>query len=215
MKHDRPNRVVFVSGAGLSADSGIPVFRGTDQALWNNVSIEDVCLMDNFSKNYALVHDFYNEMRGKLREYEPNQGHRLMADFQSMYGGDRVKILTTNVDDLLERAGADDVLHLHGDLRYMRNLETGERFHVGYDPFECNAEYVDHKPDVIFFGEIAPAYDDLYQLLEGLYEGDWVIIVGTSNQVLPFAQLTRSHSSSVKITAIDIDTSHLGLIAAP
>src|SRR5690625_2670096 len=110
---DQP-RIFIFTGSGISAESGLSTFRGND-GLWNNHSIDDVCNEYTWRENYALVHDFYNDLRQSLADTKPNEAHISIARIQQQFG-DRVSIVTQNVDDLLERAGATNVLHLHGHL---------------------------------------------------------------------------------------------------
>jgi len=203
---NRQRRVVFFTGAGISAPSGIPTFRSGEAALWNNVPVEKVCYIENFASNYALVHDFYNEMRVKLAEYAPNRAHEAIAELQKAYGTNRVIVVTANVDNLHERAGAE-VLHIHGDLQWMREVESGERFHIGYEPFDYDPEQISHKLDVIFFGEQAPAYAPMQALIDSLYHDDLVVIVGSSQQVVPFAMMVGM-SSGEQVPVINVDPNH-------
>ena len=110
-------RLIIISGAGLSAESGIPTFRSGSTAMWENFSIDEVCNIHTFAKNYYKVHDFYNARRVALGGVEPNLAHLRIAEWYSRWSG-RVINLTTNVDDLLERAGVkhEDILHVHGYL---------------------------------------------------------------------------------------------------
>lgn len=187
---NRPRRIVFFTGAGISADSGIPTFRQGVGALWNNVPVEQVCYIEHFERNYDQVHAFYNAMRTQLKDYEPNRAHQAIAQLQSKYGAERVIVITSNVDDLHERAGAQ-ALHIHGDLQWMQDRKTGERFHVGYDAFEVDAaaDGYRYKPDVVFFGEQAPAYRPMQEIIDSLYRDDLVVTVGSSHQVVPFPMM--------------------------
>ena len=187
-----PSRLIVFSGAGLSAESGLPTFRG-DSGLWEGVPIRRVCHIDTWHANFDAVHDFYDARRMAEAKAEPNLGHRTIAQWQKSWPG-RVHLLTQNIDALLERAGCADVVHLHGEIRKLRCLACGHLWEIEALPFDrkgcplCRKEK-EVKPDVVFFGESAPRYNDLYQMVEGLGPKDTVVVVGTSGVVLPADRL--------------------------
>ncbi|HTR18207.1 MAG TPA: Sir2 family NAD-dependent protein deacetylase [Acetobacteraceae bacterium] len=183
-------RLIVFSGAGLSAESGLATFRGSD-GLWNGYRIEDVCYFPSWRRNFHQVHDFYNQRRVELGRAEPNAAHRQIAEWQRRY---LTVLLTQNVDDLLERAGCQDVVHLHGVLREMHCTACDHVWDIGYSAFApaetpCPApgcgtrEGV--KPNIRFFGEICPLYETLQDTIEDLTPQDVVVVMGTSLQVIP------------------------------
>ncbi len=178
-------RVIFFTGAGISAESGVPTFRTGQGALWENHRIEDVCHIDTFEHNYELVHQFYNQRREKLAGVEPNPAHRAIAALQQRYG-ERVVLMTTNIDDLHERAGSPRVRHIHGNLLELVDLRSREILALGYEAFDYRAHPRHFKPNVVFFGETAPVYHELFTLMNALTEQDLVVVVGSSEQVIAF-----------------------------
>jgi len=196
----RPRLIVF-SGAGLSAESGLPTFRGAN-GLWEGVSIRTVCHIETWEDNFEAVHDFYDARRQAGARAEPNQAHRAIAEWQKAWPG-QTHILTQNIDRLLERAGCTDVIHLHGDIRMLRCVECGHEWEIGNDRYDragcpsC-ASLRSVKPGIVFFGENAPHYNDLYAIAAGLHAGDTVVVIGTSGTVLPADRLF-AHSEAYSI----------------
>jgi len=178
-------KIVVLTGAGISAESGIKTFRDSD-GLWENHRIEDVATPQGWAANPTLVLDFYNQRRAQLLEVEPNGGHRALADLERNFD---VHIVTQNVDDLHERAGSTQILHLHGQLRQVRS----ERLeHLVY-PWDKDLHLGDlcergHqlRPNIVWFGEAVPMLEPAAELAE---QADIFIIIGTSLQVYPAAGL--------------------------
>ena len=196
----RPRLIVF-SGAGLSAESGLPTFRGAN-GLWEGVSIRTVCHIETWEDNFEAVHDFYDARRQAGARAEPNQAHRAIAEWQKAWPG-QTHILTQNIDRLLERAGCTDVIHLHGDIRILWCVECGHEWELDgnrYDRKGCPAcgKTRTVKPSVVFFGERAPRYNDLYEIVAELRPQDTVVVVGTSGTVLPADRLF-AHSEAYSI----------------
>lgn len=210
-------RLVVISGAGFSAESGIRTFR-TDEtsgkALWDEYDLEKVCNIHAFrGKFYGMTHEFYNKRRQELQTVEPNLAHLRVAEWYERYPG-QVKNLTTNVDDLLERAGIphDEVLHLHGYLKELVvKTEAGspkEVIDIGYNAIDPN-DYGWCKPNVVFFGEMAPLYQQMYDLLDNLTVQDMVIVVGCSNTVINFNwELFPSVGRGVKMLVVNPKVSY-------
>lgn len=184
-------RVIVFSGAGLSAESGIPTFRSSD-GLWAKHSIHKVCNALTWRANFELVHDFYNQRRIELSQVEPNLAHRMIAAWQQRY---ETILLTQNVDDLLEQAGCSNVIHLHGFLSEMRCIACGHVWNIGHRAWgsdercpnqqrKCNS-CKGVRPNVVFFNEHAPRYNDLYHVTASLRDDDIVVVSGTSEQVIP------------------------------
>jgi len=184
-------RLYILSGAGLSAPSGIPTFR--DGGLWDRYKVEEICSAEAVAKDLAKVNRFYDERRRELAKVEPNEAHRYFAQLESRY---ETIHLTQNVDDLLERAGADPI-HLHGRLTQARCMECAEVFKIGYEPIadrscpKCDAAL---RPDVVMFAEVAPDYRYLYTI-----QADIFIAVGTSGRVIDIADIAQKYPISILI----------------
>jgi NAD-dependent deacetylase len=184
-------KLIIFTGAGISAESGISTFRGKD-GLWEEEEIDKVCNYWTWDSNYDAVHSFYNARRASLAVAEPNAAHRAIAEWQGLY--DTV-ILTQNIDDLLEKAGCQDVVHLHGEANAMRCIACGNKWTIsaGYqwDPKvdecaspKCHCKKA-IKPDVIFFNEEAPKYRIFNNVIRDLAPDDVILVMGTSAQVIP------------------------------
>ena len=181
-------KLIVFSGAGLSADSGIPTFRSSG-GLWHDHDVNVVANGLTWKQNWETVRRFYNSRRVELGTVEPNPMHKLIASFQSRFP---TSILTQNIDDLLERAGCTDVIHLHGKLTEMRCEACGTVWDIGYTEmgdadrcthFKC-ASLKGVRPNVVFFHEIAPNYAKMYSVFRSLNENDCVLVIGTSGQVI-------------------------------
>lgn len=207
------SKVYIISGAGLSAESGIPTFRTGDGALWDNFPLEEVCYLPNFEEYYEVSHEFYRTRIQMFADKKPNAGHLMIADWEKQYGADRVINLTTNVDLLLEDAGCTNVHHIHGRVdEVIRNFDFitcmgshSEKWgDLTVESCKEKGEYI--KPNVVFFGEgvnyyadgIKPLYQHMMNVLTDIGDDDIVIVVGSSNQVVQFDQML----SSVKGTKI-------------
>lgn len=183
-------KVYILSGAGLSAESGIRTFRDSD-GLWEEFSIEEVCSVQGWMRNRQKVSNFYDARRADLANKEPNKAHIALAQLKNSYP-ENITMLTQNVDDMLERAGCKDVIHLHGTLTDLRCESCGEVFFVGYSSQEgkycpvCNSDDVRHN--VVMFGEAAPAYEHLRELYN---YAEMVVVIGTSGQVIDTAYIAQ------------------------
>lgn len=193
------SKVMIISGAGLSAQSGIKTFRDAD-GLWENYDVMEVCSIEGWHKNRALVTQFYNARRKDLEDKVPNAMHYAIARLQEQYSH-RILHLTQNVDDLCERAGADGTLHLHGTLTDLRCEACGEVFYVGYAEQKasqlcsvCHHDALRHN--VVMFGEAAPMYKHIY---EAIAQCDMFIAIGTSSQVVDVVAIAQEFSKSVVI----------------
>ena len=182
-------KLIILSGAGLSADSGVPTFRSAN-GLWMDHDINVVCNYTTWKNNRAEVHSFYNVLRSLLTTVEPNAAHRMIAEWEARWG-DRVIILTANVDDLLERAGCRNVVHLHGSLSRMQCTACGHAWDCGYDPWDHETGRCPKctsikgvKPAGVFFNEAAKEYIRLNRVFRELDADDTVLVIGTSGQVI-------------------------------
>lgn len=199
-KMSRIGKVVVLSGAGMSAESGLRTFRDSD-GLWEEHSIYDVATPEAWQRNPGLVQRFYNERRKQLLEAEPNEGHRALARLEEKY---EVHIITQNVDDLHERAGSSNVLHLHGELRKSRS-SVDPNLTYNMEGWEIKmGDYCERgsqlRPHVVWFGEMVPMITPAAALVG---EAEMVIVVGTSLAVYPAAGLLHEVSAGVPVVAID------------
>ena len=186
-------KVVVLSGAGISAESGISTFRDSG-GLWEQYDVMDVASAPGWKKNPALVLDFYNQRRAQLEHVEPNQAHLDIAALERDYD---VVVITQNVDNLHERAGSSKVIHLHGELTKVRP-EDSYNEGDGYD--ESRVRGVQYRPHIVFFGEAVPKLRDA---LRELIEADFMIIVGTSLLVQPAASLWQYTPVDCPVYVVD------------
>ncbi len=191
--------IVVLSGAGMSAESGINTFRDAD-GLWEGHDVMSVASPEGWRKNQELVLTFYNERRAQLKHVEPNSGHLALVDLESKFN---VSIVTQNVDDLHERAGSSAILHLHGELLKSQSILD---LTLVYDCFgdinkgdtcELGGQL---RPFIVWFGEQVPMLDKAVALVQ---EADIVIIVGTSMQVYPAASLASFAPKYCQIYYLD------------
>lgn len=178
-------KCVVLTGAGISADSGLLTFRDAG-GLWEGHKVTDVCTPEALERNPKLVIDFYNQRRLQADAAEPNAAHKALAELEKYYD---VHIITQNVDGLHEKAGSSKVLHLHGELNKLRSV-ADENEIIGFTG-EQTDDVRDSKggpmrPHIVFFGEEVPLFP---QAAEEMRDADVVIIVGTSMQVYPAASL--------------------------
>lgn len=176
-------KVVIFSGAGISAESGLSTFRDAD-GLWEKYRIEEICTAGCLSWNRENTLAFYDARREQLSAVEPNAAHHAIAKLQEKFPKD-IAIITQNVDDLFERAGCKDVLHLHGFLPRLRCEQCGATQIIGYTKqdraFTCKRCNGSFRPDIVFFGEAAPMYEHLYEAME---ECEFLVIIGSSGNVV-------------------------------
>jgi NAD-dependent deacetylase len=192
--------IVVLSGAGISAESGLATFRDND-GLWEKHSVHDVATPEAFQRDPALVLRFYNERRRQLANTQPNRAHRLLAELERSY---QVTIVTQNVDDLHERGGSTRVLHLHGELTKARSSKNPRAIHtIGYRDIRLGERSQDGsqlRPHIVWFGEDVPMLEVAIDIVRS---ADDLLIVGTSLQVYPAAGLVHEVERDVPITVID------------
>lgn len=192
--------IVVLTGAGISAESGLSTFRDNG-GLWEQHSVYDVATPEAFERNRDLVLRFYNERRRQLRSVNPNPAHRLLADLESRF---RVTVVTQNVDDLHERGGSSNVLHLHGELTKARSSSYPDLIYdIGYrdiNPGDLCDRGAQLRPHIVWFGEEVPMLDAAAEVVR---TADRLLIVGTSLQVYPAAGLVYEVDIDVPITVID------------
>jgi NAD-dependent deacetylase len=202
-------RLVVLSGAGMSAESGIPTFRGGD-GLWENHRIEDVATPEAWNRDPTLVQRFYNDRRRQILAAQPNAGHRILAQLEAYF---EVIILTQNIDDLHERAGSSHVVHLHGEITKSRSTRNAMRTYpiAGWElRMEDLCEWGSPlRPHIVWFGEEVPMLEHAADLC---HTADIFVVVGTSLQVYPAAGLVHEVPNQAACFVIDPNTlEHHGL----
>ncbi len=188
--------IVVLTGAGISAESGIKTFRG-DDGLWEGHRIEDVATPQAFALNPKLVHEFYNLRRRQLKEVTPNVAHEALANFEKDFDGNFL-IVTQNVDDLHERAGSQNLIHMHGELLKARHIET-------YEVIKCEEDLSvesKYRPHIVWFGEMPFQMNEIEKALR---ECDLFISIGTSGQVYPAAGFVQMVPSNCRKVEFNID----------
>ncbi len=192
-------KIVILTGAGISAESGIKTFRGTD-GLWEGHDIMEVASPQGWRNNKKLVLDFYNVRRRQLKEVEPNAGHKSLVELEDKYN---TVIITQNVDNLHEKAGSTNVIHLHGELSKVRSTLNAELIYEWEDDLNVGDKCEDGaqlRPHIVWFGEAVPAIEEA---AVEVMNADIMIIVGTSMNVYPAAGLAGLLPQGNKIYYID------------
>lgn len=189
------DKIVILTGAGISAESGLGTFRDKD-GIWTRYPIEDVATPEGFARNPALVQDFYNQRRAQAAKAQPNAAHRALARLQADYAGE-VVIVTQNVDALHEAGGARDVLHMHGELARALCNACGHRWDAPEimapaDPCPACGR-PETRPDVVWFGEIPYHMDDIWTHLGG---AGLFAAIGTSGNVYPAAAFVQEAAAA-------------------
>lgn len=193
-------KLVVLTGAGISAESGIKTFRDAD-GLWEGHNVMDVASYEGWLRNKELVLDFYNQRRRQLKDVKPNRGHLVLAELEKDFD---VHIITQNVDNLHEQAGSTKVLHLHGEL-----LKVCSDCNLAIEILDWEHDLllgdVDEKgnqlrPNIVWFGEAVPALDEA---ITSIQQADYVAVVGTSLQVYPAAGLMHYANPNVPVFYID------------
>ncbi|MEA3353457.1 MAG: Sir2 family NAD-dependent protein deacetylase [Campylobacterota bacterium] len=182
-------KVVILSGAGISAESGICTFRESD-GLWENHDVSVVCNYDSLEKNEAVTIKFYDQRRANIKDKVPNKAHKTIAALKEKYKDD-IAVMTQNIDDLFEKAGikSEDLIHLHGFLKELRcrNSTCGNIVNIGYEKqkeanggicAKCGEKL---RPNIVFFGETAPKYEELNHHIE---DCEMFVVIGTSGNVV-------------------------------
>lgn len=199
-------KLTILSGAGISAESGIKTFRDGD-GLWENHNVTDVASPEGWQKDKALVLEFYNQRRRQLHEVEPNDAHKLLADLEQYFD---VQIITQNIDDLHERAGSTHILHIHGELfkscsSNNKNLVYEQKGDINLgDKAEDGAQL---RPFIVWFGEDVPLY---HTAREKVREADILIVIGTSLQVYPAAGLIHDIKDDCLLIVINPNETEFG-----
>lgn len=209
-------KLVILSGAGLSAESGIKTFRDCEDGLWNNFKLEEVCTPNAWAMNPTKVLDFYNERRIEVLNAQPNDAHVYSTLLEKEFD---VTHVTQNVDDLLERAGATNIIHLHGEITKARSscgsldwmgmspdekINNPKLYDVGREGLNYYKNYADDgfplRPHIVFFGESVPKITDAVDVIK---EADVLIVVGTSLNVAPASSLVWNTKDGANVYYID------------
>lgn len=205
MNTELPKHIVILTGAGISAESGIATFRAKD-GLWERYKIEDVCTPEAFQRDPAVVQNFYNMRRADLLNpnVKPNAAHLALTKLQNEYKG-KVTLITQNIDDLHERAGSAQVIHMHGELLTVRCVKSGRCYHwtkdvADQDCCQCCQPPRLLRPHIVWFGEMPLYMDEIYSLLA---EADLFVAIGTSGHVYPaagfVAEARANHADTLEI----------------
>ena len=191
-------KIAILSGAGISAESGISTFRDIKDGLWYNYNVDQVATVEGWNKNPELVLEFHNMLRAKLHDKEPNAGHLALVDLEKEHD---VTIVTQNVDNLHEKAGSKNILHIHGEL-----FKARDSFGEIQDCFgELNIGALDKyneqlRPHTVLFGELPYNWDESVKVIS---EADILMVIGTSFSIGYLPHLVGSCKSSCKVYYID------------
>ncbi|WP_298396796.1 NAD-dependent deacylase [Flavobacterium sp.] len=204
-------KLVVLTGAGISAESGINTFRASD-GLWEGHNVMDVATPEGWQNNQELVLDFYNQRRRQLHEVKPNLGHLTLAELEKDF---EVHIITQNVDNLHEQAGSSNILHLHGELFKVRSTkDTNYILDWKTDLKTGDVDKNGHqlRPHIVWFGEDVPALEEALNLIQ---KADIIAIIGTSMQVYPAAGLIHYGQPNTPIYYIDPNPATIYELANP
>ncbi|UJF29700.1 NAD-dependent deacylase [Kaistella sp. 97-N-M2] len=194
-------KLVVFSGAGISAESGVKTFRDSN-GLWENHKIEEVASPEGFARDPKKVLDFYNARRRQLKEVRPNEAHLILAELEAYFD---VTIITQNVDDLHEKAGSNTIIHLHGELKKARPVNSDSQIIPWEDDLnlgDVNFEGIQLRPHIVWFGEVVTEMEKAIVVAE---TADVFLVVGTSMQVYPAAGLIQYIPKHCKVFVIDPD----------
>lgn len=200
----QPDKIVIISGSGLSAESGLPTFRDSN-GLWNEYSWQEVASPEGWKARPEAVLAFYNERRLNAAMAEPNAAHIALASLEAAY---EVVVITQNVDELHERAGSTNILHLHGQLAYARGTSSSRRrYRLGADPISLGQLCEDGtqlRPDIVWFGEETEHMEEARQHVASAAK---VLVVGTSLTVFPAATLVKAARGRAEkvLNCLDMD----------
>lgn len=178
-------KIVFLTGAGISKESGIPTFRDAGDGLWENCNVQEVATHSAIARNPDLVYKFINELRNKYKDCTPNEAHKLIAELEKDY---EVVVITQNIDTLHEQAGSTNVVHLHGDLSKVRAIDDYNLLFDYEEDITPESVIRGHKvrPHIVLFGEEVPNIEIASNIL---CDADICVVIGTSFNVYPAANL--------------------------
>lgn len=199
-------KLTILSGAGISAESGIQTFRDGD-GLWENHNVTDVASPEGWRKDRALVLEFYNQRRRQLHEVQPNNAHRLLAELEKHF---EVQIITQNIDDLHERAGSTNILHIHGELFKSCSCNNKSLIYDQKDDINIGDKAEDGaqlRPFIVWFGEDVPLYQTAREIVK---DSDILLVIGTSLQVYPAAGLIHDIKDDCLLIVINPNETGFG-----
>ncbi|PKF75152.1 Sir2 family NAD-dependent protein deacetylase [Chryseobacterium sp. PMSZPI] len=199
-------KLTILSGAGISAESGIKTFRDGD-GLWENHNVTDVASPEGWRKDRALVLEFYNQRRRQLHEVQPNDAHKRLADLEKYF---EVQIITQNIDDLHERAGSTHILHIHGELFKSCSCNDKSLIYEQKDDINIGDKAEDGaqlRPFIVWFGEDVPLYQTAREIVK---ESDILLVIGTSLQVYPAAGLIHDIKDDCLLIVINPNETGFG-----
>ena len=190
-------KVVILSGAGLSASSGISTFRDED-GLWEKHNIQEICSAGCLDWNYDSTVNFYNLRREDIKDRVSNNAHKMIAKLKDKYPN-KIEVITQNVDDLLEKANCKDVLHLHGFLKELKCMNCKKIIDISYSLQDksnsiCKSCAGKMRPNIVFFGEPAPNYERMHKILK---DCGLLVVIGTSGRVIDVSFLTQYADYSI------------------
>ncbi|MDR3286322.1 MAG: NAD-dependent deacylase [Prevotellaceae bacterium] len=193
-------KLVALTGAGISAESGISTFRDSD-GLWEQHNVMDVASIEGWYKNPKLVLDFYNERRKQLETTQPNAAHKILYELEQHFN---VCVITQNVDNLHERAGSTNIIHLHGELTKIRSIADEDViYEIGYKPInmgDTDKHGSQLRPHIVWFGEAVPMLNIAAKMVD---QADIIAIIGTSLNVYPAASLVNYKRNGVPVFLIN------------
>ncbi|MDR1983400.1 MAG: NAD-dependent deacylase [Prevotellaceae bacterium] len=202
-------KIAVLTGAGISAESGISTFRDSD-GLWEQHNVMDVASIEGWYKNPKLVLDFYNERRKQLETVEPNAAHKILHELENHFN---VCVITQNVDNLHERAGSTNIIHLHGELTKVRSIADEDTvYDIGYKAInigDTDKSGVQLRPHIVWFGEAVPM---LNAAADKVAQADIIAIIGTSLNVYPAAGLVNYKKNGIPVFLInpnDVNPFHI------
>lgn len=203
-------KMVIFSGAGMSAESGIDTFRDRG-GLWENYNIQEVATPEAWQRHPELVQRFYNERRRNILEANPNLAHRIIAELEEYFD---IHVITQNIDDLHERAGSQNVIHLHGNIRLAKSSKPHAQYSNEFYPIigweldlekdQCPEGYP-LRPHVVWFGEAVPVYEQAIHIVQ---DADIFIVIGSTLTVYPVAGLIHEIPQACEAYYIDPQASH-------
>jgi len=192
-------KLVVLTGAGISAESGLKTFRDSD-GLWEGHNIMEVATPEGWHKNQELVLDFYNQRRRQLHEVKPNKGHKVLYELENDFD---VHIITQNVDNLHEKAGSSNIIHLHGELFKVRSVKDKNyilHWETDLHKTDLDENGFQLRPHIVWFGEDVPGLEEAIEITQ---KADYFAVIGTSLQVYPAAGLIEFTQPNVPIYYID------------
>ena len=197
-------KFVILTGAGISAESGLSTFRAQN-GLWEGYDVNDVATYEGYNRDPIAVHSFYNMLRKKLQspEVKPNLAHFALAELEHKLGSENVLVVTQNVDNLHELAGSKNIIHMHGELLKVRNEQTGQIIDCLQDVDYQQNKFI--RPHIVWFGEIPLQMDKIY---DALSQTDYFISIGTSGNVYPAAGFVKvANQSGAKTVELNLEPS--------